>query len=75
VDWDWLYLAQMWDHWWVMVITDEASGSVKGGELFDQLSKCYLLKKELFMSNYMRVYLSIISFYLPKYVVSWCIRL
>ena len=52
---------------------EEASGSMKNGEVFDLMSNCSCLKKELL--DYVKVYLRIVSFYLPKCVALWCIKL
>jgi len=49
------------------VHSEEASGSVKNGEVFDLMSNCSFLKKELL--DYIKVYLRIVSLYVPKCVV------
>ena len=52
--------------------SEEASGSVKNGEVFDLMSNCSFIKKELL--DYVKVYLRIVSLYLPKCVSLRCIR-
>jgi predicted metal-dependent peptidase len=42
---DWMHLTQDSDQWQSIVNAVMTSGSIKGGEFFDQLSECQLLKK------------------------------
>jgi len=55
------------------VRSEEASGSVKNGEVFDLMSDCSFFKKELL--DYTKAYLRIVSLCLPNCVSLRCIRL
>jgi len=55
------------------VHSEEALGSIKNGAVFDLMSNCSFLKKELL--DYIKLYLRIVSLDVPKCVSSRCIRL
>jgi hypothetical protein len=71
---DWVYIAQSMVQWPAVVShIDELSASVEGGEFFDRLNNCWLLRKYFPVELVMPVEVSETAAFANEMCVRWCV--